>query len=466
MANIGMFEPAPLVAVGVSGGADSMALMLMTDAWARLKGGKAVGLTVDHGLRKESGPEAEWVARELARRGIEHHTILWQGPKPTTGIQDKARRARRQLMLDWCRDQGVLHLCLGHHANDQVETHLMRIAHRSNNGDEQGGVRDNQFLGLASMSVIREYAQARIIRPLLSIEKERLEAALQSMNQPWLNDPSNEDLKFERVRIRKAVSALDEVGKGVAAMADAIRQYGEARYDLEQLGTRALASSVALFPAGFARLDLRNLNINGDVAAKYALSRLLMVIGGRRYPVAREKLDQAYKALRARNFDSRLTIGGCLVSRTDDGVLVTREERNLPERQTVTGHLNIHWDNRFKLSLSRPDEDRREELVLGKLGRRGYDQLVRKTPDLKHHPVPMPARFSLPALFYNDEIISVSHLTNRYTKFHPRCDGFEKTAFSPPEPVLGGMFSVALAGFCTISDTMDSPQEVDERKDA
>lgn len=463
---IGYFEKSPLLAIGVSGGADSVALLLLADVWARTHGGQVVGLTVDHGLRIGSSAEAQWVADTLGRRGIEHHILPWQGTKPVSGIQEKARNARRTLLLDWCRDHGVLHLCLAHHANDQIETYLMRMARMSVPGG--GGA-----VGLAGMSQVREYTHARIVRPLLSFGKDRLEATLRSLGQDWLCDPSNDKEQFERVRVRSAVSELAADDRGVSAMAEAVVEQGRTRRDLEELGARTLASCAALYPAGYARFDPRTLHANGDVAARYALSRLIMAIGGRRYPVAREKLERARQSLSPLSrggVKNRLTVGDCLISKTDNGVLITREERNLPFRQAVPGRRWLHWDSRFRVSFGTDDSVSELPTEIGALGRRGWDQLVQARPDLRQHAVPLSARYSLPTLFHDDEIVAVSHLTSRFPESHPYCRGFEKAAFLPPEPVLGGMFTVAFTGFCTISDTQNAPGNVtvatDERKDA
>lgn len=473
MGEIGFFETKPLLAVGISGGADSLVLLRLLDTWARAQGGRVIGLTVDHGLRPGSGPEAAWVARELRNHGIEHHILTWQGEKPASGIQDKARKARRRLMLDWCHGHGVLHLCLGHHANDQVETHLMRMARcghgKARNKAQSEAQGKSGQLGLAGMSQVREYTDARIVRPLLSVTKDRLEATLQSMGQAWLYDPSNDKEQFERVRIRKAVSAMETVGGGVSSMVDTIRQFGDVRRDLEWLGARTLSASSSLYPAGYARLNSRKLNANGDIAAIYALSRLIMTVGGLRYPVSREKLDRVQRSLARWSSGDKWTIGGCLFCGTDDGVLITREERNLPSAQLVTGgsaRQEIHWDDRFKLSLCTDFSHTEEPLSLGKLGFRGWDRLVKDLPELRRHPVPLLARYALPALFQGDEILSVSHLTKRFPEPHPHHAGFEKATFSSPEPALGGIFSVALTDFCTISGKENAMLAIDERKDA
>jgi tRNA(Ile)-lysidine synthase len=121
MAPLGPFEPRPRIAVAVSGGADSMTLALLAARWARKAGGTAVALTVDHGLRPESGAEARQVARWMRARKIAHRTLRWTGAKPDSNIAAAAREARYGLLADWCRRNVVLHLLLAHHLDDQAD---------------------------------------------------------------------------------------------------------------------------------------------------------------------------------------------------------------------------------------------------------------------------------------------------------------------------------------------------------
>src|SRR5579885_530585 len=190
LAAIGGFEPSPLVAVGVSGGPDSLALMILTDRWARRHGGTAWGLIVDHRLRPESASEAATVAGWLAARGIPHTVLAWEGEKPATGIQEAARAARYRLLTAWCAAQGCLHLLTAHHRDDQVETYLIR--RRAGSGVD----------GLAGMPAVRELSQLRLVRPLLGVPKARLAAFLDVEGQPCVRDPSNINPAFERARLR------------------------------------------------------------------------------------------------------------------------------------------------------------------------------------------------------------------------------------------------------------------------
>src|SRR5215510_6550933 len=107
---LGPFERAPRLAVAVSGGADSMALALLADVWARQRGGTITALTVDHRIRSESAIEARRVGAWLAARGIAHETLVWEGPRPSGDIQAAARAARYRLLEAWCAERGYLHL--------------------------------------------------------------------------------------------------------------------------------------------------------------------------------------------------------------------------------------------------------------------------------------------------------------------------------------------------------------------
>ena len=124
MAALGPFERQPTVAAAVSGGPDSMALGVLAHEWARARGGRVLALVVDHGLRPDSGVEARRVTGWLGDIGIGHAVLSWDGPKPAAEIQAAARAARYRLLVDHCRADGVLHLLIAHHRDDQAETFL------------------------------------------------------------------------------------------------------------------------------------------------------------------------------------------------------------------------------------------------------------------------------------------------------------------------------------------------------
>jgi tRNA(Ile)-lysidine synthase len=189
------------VAVAVSGGSDSVALLCLAAAWqVSLHGPKdVVAVTVDHGLRNGSAEEAEQVHAWCRTLRIPHETLRWMGVKPTTGIQAKARSARYDLMSDWCRANRVPVLMTGHTADDQAETVLMRQARTSSDRSLAGIWPENEWRGV------------KIMRPLLTQRREDLRCYLREMGQGWLEDPSNENDRFERVRVRKTLGGAADL---------------------------------------------------------------------------------------------------------------------------------------------------------------------------------------------------------------------------------------------------------------
>ncbi|HEX9449192.1 MAG TPA: tRNA lysidine(34) synthetase TilS, partial [Dongiaceae bacterium] len=202
MAALGPFESAPHLAVAVSGGSDSLALLLLLKTWIDARQGRLTALSVDHGLRPEAAAECRQVGALIAAinaghgqttsgRAIAHEILTWQGAKPRHGVMAAARTARYRLLVAWCRAHDVLHLALGHHADDQAETVLMRQAHGSST------------FGLAGMAGIRALGGVRLLRPLLSRRKTELTALVAAAGLAWIDDPSNASRRFERVRWRQ-----------------------------------------------------------------------------------------------------------------------------------------------------------------------------------------------------------------------------------------------------------------------
>lgn len=190
-----------VLAVGVSGGADSLALVLMAREQLAVYGYKIIALTVNHGLRKSAAKEAEYVAQIMRQHNIEHHILNWQGEKPETGIEEAARLARYALLKQWCDENGVKVLLVAHHLLDQAETFLMRLQ------------RGSGLSGLCAMREVSDFNGLKIVRPLLNVKPQVLKEYLNALNIKWIEDESNTDTKFLRNKIRKFLPNLsDTVG--------------------------------------------------------------------------------------------------------------------------------------------------------------------------------------------------------------------------------------------------------------
>ncbi|MCW3477940.1 tRNA lysidine(34) synthetase TilS, partial [Limobrevibacterium gyesilva] len=181
MAPLGPFEPAPHLAVAVSGGADSMALALLARDWTRARGGRITALVVDHGLRAASAGEAACTRDRLAMLGIPARLFTLQGLGHGPALAARARAARYAVLEAACAKASILHLLLAHHAADQAETVAMRLLDRSGPA------------GLAGMAALVEAGRVRRLRPLLPVPPGRLRATLHAAGIAWVEDPSNAD---------------------------------------------------------------------------------------------------------------------------------------------------------------------------------------------------------------------------------------------------------------------------------
>lgn len=187
------------IALAVSGGPDSMVLLMLARHFAAQEAGiDIVAATVDHQLRAESDSEAQMVAGYCKQYAIDH--IILQPDTPITGnVQSGARNVRYRLLQKWAANKGAHWLMTAHHADDQLETILMRL---------------NRGSGVAGMAAIRARhdggdGHIPIIRPLLAIGKQQLLAYAAAHDIPYVRDPSNDNRDFDRVKMRQALAACD-----------------------------------------------------------------------------------------------------------------------------------------------------------------------------------------------------------------------------------------------------------------
>ena len=412
---IGGFEPRPLLAIGVSGGPDSMALVILADRWARRRGGRVWGLTVDHRLRPESAAEATQVASWLAARDIRHVTLAWTGEKPATGVQEAAREARYRLLAEWCAEQGCLHLLTAHHRDDQAETYTIR--HRARSGVD----------GLAGMPAVRELPLLRLVRPLLGVPKASLVAFLDAECQDYLQDPSNRNPAFERSRVRMQ-GGEHQTETAIAA----IREYAAGRISRERDVARLLARAVTLHPAGFALIDPAPVAAAGEFGEQ-ALGRVVMVLGGAAYPARRERLRRLREAL-AETPRRAHTLGGCRFVPWRGRVLVLREASRVAPPVTLAPGDSALWDRRFlaTLPITAP-----RSVGVGALGPEGA-ALLKKNAIGDDNPLPRLVYPALPAIRDAAGVAALPHLCWR----RATAECVVSLNFRPPVSLFGAGFTV------------------------
>lgn len=301
------FRPKASWAVAVSGGGDSMALMHLAAAWAKSNHLlPPVVLTVDHGLRPESGRDATCVKAWAEACGLKAFVLRWAGAKPHTGVEEQARAARYKLMGDWCSAHNADRLLLGHTRDDQAENFLLRLG------------RGSGVDGLSAMrATIPLPAQAApavaLLRPLLTFTRAELRAWLTQLGVTWLEDPMNDDANFARTRVRKLLPLLAEAGIPPNRIVAAAGHLGRARHALE-LQTKEFLRQHANFDGGIALIDGAALDKAPREIGLRALSEALRSIGKLPYRPRFERLERLFDALGSDDFRAR-TLAGCRVVR-------------------------------------------------------------------------------------------------------------------------------------------------------
>jgi tRNA(Ile)-lysidine synthase len=296
------------VAVAVSGGGDSMALLLLAARWASDNGHPLTALTVDHGLRADSAAEAALVGRWLAGRGIAHVVLRWQGNKPASGLQEAARTARYDLMADWAARNGVADLLLAHQQDDQAETMIMRL------------MRGSGISGLAAMRSVSMRGGLRLHRPLLPVSRARLRTTLGVFGQEWIEDPSNEQLRFARPRVRRLVTALGE-GPRLAALAEEF-----ARLDaLLDAAAARLGGALVSRAGAEVSVDRPGFRTAPEPVAGRLLRTLIGEIGGADFAPRSDRLSRAFARIRSEEARPAFTLGRCRFKTRGNVLVVARE---------------------------------------------------------------------------------------------------------------------------------------------
>jgi tRNA(Ile)-lysidine synthase len=396
MAPLGPFEPAPHLAIAVSGGADSLALTLLADRWARAQGGGITALTVDHRLRPAASHEAAVLGEALQRRSIAHDILVWHGPYPDHDIQAAARAARYRLLGEWCRGRGVLHLLTAHHRSDQAETLVLRLA------------RGSGVVGLAGIAPIVEAAHFRLLRPLLDVPSAQLRATLRSFGAVWSEDPSNANQRFARVRVRAQHDNLALAGLTDFRLSETCRHLGRVRVMLERLTERVLAQGVLLHPAGFALLDPAPLRAAPEEIGLRALAALVTTIGAAACTPRFQRLDGLARAVFSDEPFRGRTLGGCRILPYRNRILIQREADALAPSVGLSGSGPWLWDDRFLIrcrsGIVPPD------LSVDALGNEGAANMRAIVPAEGAHHVPSSVRPTLPAFRQDGRLVAVPHL--------------------------------------------------------
>lgn len=292
------------IAVGVSGGVDSVALL----HWLVEIGMDVVCLHVNHCLRPSADVEAEYVQDLCKKLGVECHVFSWCGEKPTTGLEDAARIARYKFMTNFCHKHRIRFIATAHQADDQIETFWMNLA------------RGSGVYGLGAMRGESVMDGIKIIRPLLNVFRRELRDYCDSRGIKYFSDEMNDDPHYTRVKIRQNRHMVqDAMGVSDERILLAIQNIGRVREDMEahvrKLVGRVTYAGRAVFGESFL------FDLGPDIRLKF-LGTVIQTVGGDRYQPRLNALLGAMDKLRG---DCKFTLGHCTIRRLRGRIIVVRE---------------------------------------------------------------------------------------------------------------------------------------------
>ncbi|WP_134726228.1 tRNA lysidine(34) synthetase TilS [Paracoccus luteus] len=321
----------PGLGVALSGGGDSLALLRVAAGWGRARGITIAAATVDHALRPGSAAEAAQAGRMAAAVGVAHDVLRWDRDGPPGGnLMAAARDARAALLAGWARGGGLPAVALGHTMDDQAETLLMRLS--------RGAGVD----GLSGMAEARRAQGVLWLRPLLGTRRADLRDWLAAQGLRWIDDPTNDDADFDRIRIRHALAALD---LPVPALAQSAANLAQARAALGHAAQAAGQGAVA--DRGMLTLPRAEWQrAPAEIRRRLTVGALRWITGAD-YGPRREPVARLIAALAA---GAQATLDGVIVRARGEGVEFIREPA-AAARATATPQAGAAvWDNRWQLT--------------------------------------------------------------------------------------------------------------------
>lgn len=318
--------------IAVSGGSDSLGLLYGLASLVPPE--KLVALTVDHGLRQASADEARWVKAQCRRLGIRHETLKWESPKPASGLQAAARAARYRLLAEASARLGLAAVLTAHTRDDQNETVMMRLS-RSPSEDAPG------LAGIPTATLFE--GRMWVLRPMLRLCRETVRGFLRNRGVcDWVEDPSNADTRFERVRVRAQLN--DASGETVVPDGSHI---AKTQFRLASRAAEFIDVNCHVDAEGL--VWMRNWKTGPADVVTAALEALIDWQGGAARPLDRRGKATLAGFLSSASKDDRnstISLGRSLLQRRSGCLTVRRERRDIGKLVLEPGQSGV-WDRRF-----------------------------------------------------------------------------------------------------------------------
>ena len=300
-------------AVAVSGGSDSLCLAYFSKIYSSEFHNKLHVLIVDHGLRKESSKESLKVKKMLFRKNINSRVLKWRGKVPKSNIQKNARDMRYGLISNYCIKNKVKYLITAHHSDDQIENFFIRL------------LRGSGLSGLSSMPEKAKYNRdLKIIRPFLKFEKKDLKYVTLNYFKTYINDPSNKNEKFLRVRIRKYRKNMEREGLDTKKIMKTVDNLLSADQALNFYKNKALYKHVSFISKNKCLINKKIFSDEAKEIIFKSFSDILSLVSGTYYPPRSKKVINLIDRLKGEKF-SKSTLGGCVIEEKDNFILISKE---------------------------------------------------------------------------------------------------------------------------------------------
>jgi len=310
-------------ALAVSGGSDSLCLAYFSKIYSSEFGNKIHILIVDHNLRKESHKESLKVKEILKKRKIQCRILRWKGKIPKHNIQKNARDFRYSLIANYCLRKNIKYLATAHHEDDQIENFFIRL------------LRGSGLTGLSSMHTSVKYSNhLKIIRPFLHFKKKDLKYVTLNYFKTYIKDPSNEDEKFLRVRVRKYRKDMEREGLDTRKIIKTVDNLVSANQALNFYKNKALYKHVSFVSKNRCLINKKIFSDEAGEIIFKSFSDILSLVSGAYYPPRSKKITNLIGRLKKDKF-TKSTLGGCIVEEKDNFILISKEMKT--KKNTISG---------------------------------------------------------------------------------------------------------------------------------
>jgi tRNA(Ile)-lysidine synthase len=300
-------------AVAVSGGPDSLALAFLAKIYSIKKKIPSKFFIVDHKLRPESTKEAKTVKQVLKHHSINAKILTWKGQKPNKNIQSAARKKRYELLFIECDKFKIKNILLGHHQEDLLENFFIRI------------LRGSGLKGLISLGKKTKIDNKNLLRPLLDQKKKDLVFLSKNVFNFYVQDPSNMDEKYKRIKVRKLIEDLEKNGLDKKKFIKTINNLKHSNSALNLYVNENLRINT-FFSTKENKLVLNKEFFQHPYEIIFrSFSESIKLIGKKYYSVRGKKLDRIIDNIE-NNGLSRATLGGCIIEKVNQTVIITKEQ--------------------------------------------------------------------------------------------------------------------------------------------